>query len=180
MKNFCLERTSSAIITRDRPPPRRRGHFATRGRPTRPRLDLARPTAAMAMAMEYEEYAATSSSKHHGWKLEVSRAHKERRDMDDLEVMNAARASRPRKRKRIRPSVDREIRRRRLSAATSPPRSHSLPPLPQERLARVYAKIDVGDTVADLTSPGAVARLRRVRCKHSHTFVFHPSSGFNI
>lgn len=40
----------------------------------------------MAMEVEYEEYASTSSSKHHGWKLEVSRQHKERREMEALEA----------------------------------------------------------------------------------------------
>jgi hypothetical protein len=40
----------------------------------------------MAMEVEYEEFASTSSSKHHGWKLEVSRQHKEKREMEALEV----------------------------------------------------------------------------------------------
>ena len=40
----------------------------------------------MAMEVEYEEFASTSSSKHHGWKLEVSRQHKERREMEALEA----------------------------------------------------------------------------------------------
>ena len=33
----------------------------------------------MAMDVEYEEYAATTSSKHHGWKVQVSQQHVERR-----------------------------------------------------------------------------------------------------
>ena len=40
----------------------------------------------MAMEVEYEEFASTSSSKHHGWKLEVSRQHRERREMEALEA----------------------------------------------------------------------------------------------
>ena len=39
-----------------------------------------------AMEVEYEEYASTSTSKHHGWKLEVSRQHRERRELEDIEV----------------------------------------------------------------------------------------------
>lgn len=38
------------------------------------------------MEVEYEEYASTSTSKHHGWKLEVSRQHRERRELEDIEV----------------------------------------------------------------------------------------------
>ena len=40
----------------------------------------------MTMEVEYEEYARTSSSKHHGWKVEVSRQHRERREMEALEA----------------------------------------------------------------------------------------------
>ena len=39
----------------------------------------------MAMDVEYEEYSTTSSSKHHGWKLEVSRRHRETSEMETLE-----------------------------------------------------------------------------------------------
>ena len=39
----------------------------------------------MAMDVEYEEYSSTSSSKHHGWKLEVSRRHRETQEMEALE-----------------------------------------------------------------------------------------------
>ena len=38
----------------------------------------------MAMDVEYEEYSSTSSSKHHGWKLEVSRRHRETQEMEAL------------------------------------------------------------------------------------------------
>ena len=37
------------------------------------------------MDVEYEEYSTTSSSKHHGWKLEVSRRHRETSEMETLE-----------------------------------------------------------------------------------------------
>ena len=53
----------------------------TRGRPRRQGRNII-----MAMEVDYEEYASTSSSKHHGWKVEVSRRHKERREMEALEV----------------------------------------------------------------------------------------------
>ena len=39
----------------------------------------------MAMDVEYEEYSTTSLSKHHGWKLEVSRRHRETSEMETLE-----------------------------------------------------------------------------------------------
>lgn len=39
----------------------------------------------MAMDVEYEEYSTTSSSKHHGWKLEVSRRHRDLSEMETLE-----------------------------------------------------------------------------------------------
>ena len=44
----------------------------------------------MAMDVEYEEYSSTSSSKHHGWKLEVSRRHRETQEMEALEARIAA------------------------------------------------------------------------------------------
>ena len=68
----------------------------------------------MAMDVEYEEYAATTSSKHHGWKVMVSQQHVERRELEDLEA----------------------------------------------KIAAVYAKIDAGDSVADLTAPAAVKRIK--------------------
>lgn len=40
----------------------------------------------MAMEVTYEDYSTTSTSKHHGWRVEVSRRHKERQEMDALEV----------------------------------------------------------------------------------------------
>jgi|TARA_B110000977_G_scaffold201576_3_gene296972 hypothetical protein len=39
----------------------------------------------MAMEVNYEEYSSTSSSKHHGWKVEISRRHQERQEMEALE-----------------------------------------------------------------------------------------------
>lgn len=45
-------------------------------------IDRASP---MAMDVEYEEYSTTSSSKHHGWKLEVSRRHRDLSEMETLE-----------------------------------------------------------------------------------------------
>ena len=33
-------------------------------------------------------------------------------------------------------------------------------PVAEERLAEVYSRIDTGDSVADLTAPGAVKRIR--------------------
>ena len=77
-------------------------------RPANPR------PAAMAMDVEYEEYAATTSSKHHGWKVQVSQQHVERRELEDLEA----------------------------------------------KIAAVYAQIDAGDSVADLTAPAAVKRIK--------------------
>ena len=68
----------------------------------------------MAMDVEYEEYAATTSSKHHGWKVQVSQQHVERRELEDLEA----------------------------------------------KIAAVYAQIDAGDSVADLTAPAAVKRIK--------------------
>ena len=68
----------------------------------------------MAMDVEYEEYASTTSSKHHGWKVETSRRHVERRELEDLEA----------------------------------------------KIAAAYARIDAGDTVADLTAPAAVKRIK--------------------
>ena len=68
----------------------------------------------MALDVEYEEYASTTSSKHHGWKVETSRRHVERRELEDLEA----------------------------------------------KIAEVYARIDAGDTVADLTAPAAVKRIK--------------------
>ncbi len=73
---------------------------------------------AMAMDVEYEEYASTSSSKHHGWKCEVSRQHKERREMEDLEARRTRRGA------RARPSS---------SHARSNPRPVAPPPTPLER-----------------------------------------------
>ena len=66
------------------------------------------------MDVEYEEYAATTSSKHHGWKVQVSQQHVERRELEDLEA----------------------------------------------KIAAVYAQIDAGDSVADLTAPAAVKRIK--------------------
>lgn len=55
----------------------------------------------MAMEVEYEEFASTSTSKHHGWKLEVSRQHKERREMEALEEGGGRRHKQKEKNKRI-------------------------------------------------------------------------------
>ena len=37
------------------------------------------------LEVEYEEYASTSSSKHHGYKTEVSEGNKRVRELDDIE-----------------------------------------------------------------------------------------------
>ena len=80
---------------------------------------------AMAMDVEYEEYASTSSSKHHGWKCEVSRQHKERREMEDLEARRTRRGARARPSSSLARSNPRPV------ASSPPPRTTPHAPNPQ-------------------------------------------------